>query len=385
MNESFDTPDLCIANATVLLGDELIQADVSIKEGVIQSLDSGRAARRTVNAEGLVLLPGLVDLHGDAFERALCPRPGVDFSIDAALVENDRAMLSAGITTGFLSITDSFEPGLRSRERLRAIIQALAGVPSLDLLCDTKIHIRHEVCQVNDHQELLAWMESGQVHLLSIADHLPLEGDVAKTQRYIRSLERRVSVPDAAAMIAKAQSFRVLGLTQQRELSALALKKHIPLASHDDHNAVTVSQSLEMGVRIVEFPANLAAAQTALDGEATILLGAPNAVRGRSHLGLLTVKNAIDAGLPFILSSDYHYLSLALAPWVLAERGDLAFAKAWYNASRDPAQAAGLSDRGEIAVGLRADLVLMDPHPRGHRVVMTMVNGRSVFDTRPVV
>lgn len=375
-------PTFAITGARVLIGNELRIADVLVENGSISAIDQTNFSGPTIQAEGLLLLPGLVDLHGDAFERALCPRPGVEFPVDQALVENDRAMLAAGITTGFLSITDSFEPGLRSRDRLRSIMHALHRTPDIGLGCDTKIHIRHELCQTADFEELTTWLQTDQVHLLSIADHLPPADDQAKTQRYLRSLDRRISLSNPAELIATAQRSKELGLNQQTQLSVLAKSLQISLASHDDADPETVSQNIARGVSIVEFPANLATAHHAITQGASILLGAPNAVRGRSHLGLMTVKHAIDAGLSFLLSSDYHYASLTLAPFLLAERGELAFAKAWYNASRDCAFATGLRDRGEIRPGARADLILIEPHHRGPRVVQTMVAGVPVFATR---
>src|SRR5262249_61125076 len=71
---------------------------------------------RRIDASGLLVLPGLVDIHGDAFERQLMPRPGVAFDADVALMETDRQLVANGITTAFHAVTWSWEPGLRGRE-----------------------------------------------------------------------------------------------------------------------------------------------------------------------------------------------------------------------------------------------------------------------------
>ncbi len=66
------------------------------------------------DATGLLVLPGIVDIHGDAFERQLQPRPGVDFPADIALADTESQLLANGITTAFHGVTLSWEPGLRS-------------------------------------------------------------------------------------------------------------------------------------------------------------------------------------------------------------------------------------------------------------------------------
>jgi alpha-D-ribose 1-methylphosphonate 5-triphosphate diphosphatase len=78
------------------------------------------------------VLPGIVDLHGDAFERQMMPRPGVDFALDIALLDSDRQALANGITTVFHGVTWSWEPGLRGRDNARAMLDAIERLrPSL--------------------------------------------------------------------------------------------------------------------------------------------------------------------------------------------------------------------------------------------------------------
>ena len=68
------------------------------------------------DAGGYLVLPGIVDLHGDAFERQLMPRPGVHFAPVSALLETDRQLLANGSTTAYHGVTLSWEPGLRGIE-----------------------------------------------------------------------------------------------------------------------------------------------------------------------------------------------------------------------------------------------------------------------------
>jgi alpha-D-ribose 1-methylphosphonate 5-triphosphate diphosphatase len=58
----------------------------------------------------------------------------------------------------------------------------------------------------------------------------------------------------------------------------------------------------------------------------------------------------------------------------LAERGVLDLPQAWALISANPAAATGLSDRGAIDMGKRADLVLIEPANR--QIVATIARGR---------
>lgn len=351
-----------ITGATVMTPSGLVpDTTVTIEDGLIATV-GGAVRGQTVAGEGLLLLPGIIDLHGDAFERALSPRPGTILPVPLALAENDAWLLAAGITTSFCSITDSYEPGLRSRATSRQLIEHLHGSDALPLACDTRVHLRHEVCLTEGHEELMSWLDKGWVDLLSTADHLPNQDDARKQQRYRNALSRRLAMDDQAVnrLIAETSAQRELGRRQEREMAEQALLLGIPLASHDDDSHEAVLTSLGRGVAICEFPATAAIARLARSGGATVLMGAPNWVRGGSHLGLLSVAEAIDAGVVDALCSDYHYPSLFHAPFLLDRRQVMSLPCAWDLVSLRPARAAGMRSKGRIAPGYAADLLLVD-------------------------
>jgi alpha-D-ribose 1-methylphosphonate 5-triphosphate diphosphatase len=351
-------------------------AVVHLAEGRIVAMASDVGAGTGVcDVSGCTLLPGIIDLHGDAVERAIAPRPGVTLPLPMALAENDAALLAAGVTTAFLSVTDGFEPGLRSRAQVRAVRQALSKVP---LACDTRLHVRHEMCLTSDHAELLEWLADGSVHLLSTADHLPEGDDAVKLERYRAAARRRLALADAELdrLIAQALTQRALGRLQESELAAAAGRYAIPLASHDDASEELVDAALARGVRISEFPLSPALAARARAGGAAVLMGAPNYVRGGSHVAWMSVSAALAAGVVDCLCSDYHHPSLYHAPWMMAAAGDRPFAEAWALVSEAPARAARLGDRkGRIAPGYDADLLVVDAERRLRSVY---VAGRKV-------
>lgn len=377
---------LAITGATVLTPDGwLPDADILIDGATITAIgagagaSAGAAAARRIDAGGGLALPGMVDLHGDAFERHLTPRPGVHFPTDMALAANDASLVAHGITTFFYSITDGFEPGPRSRATCRAILETIEALRPR-MACDARIHIRHECVATDGHDELMGWLRDGRVHLLSLNDHLPPLDDPGKRDRYVAGLRRRVPMDPAEeeAFLAGLQDRRPLGGAQFADLAAAAHRHGVALASHDDRTAAQVEAAHALGIRVAEFPMTADTCRDHRRRGAHVMMGAPNAVRGGSHLGALSVRAAVADGLVDVLVSDYHYPSLLRAPFVLAEEGILPLAQAWALVSANPADAAGLPAKGALAPGMAADILVLTPGARGFAVDVraTVVGGQ---------
>lgn len=371
-----------ITGARVLTPEGWAEADVVVEGGHIAEIGTAPPGLARLEAAGTLLLPGIVDLHGDAFERHMAPRPGVGFPVDLALASNDAALIANGITTFFYSITDGFEPGPRSRDTARDLVQAVHSLrPRMG--CDARIHVRHERVATEGHAELSEWLEQGMVHLLSLNDHLPPLDDPVKRERYLSGLRRRVPMTEAeeGAFLESLQDRRALGHEQCRELAAMAHAHGVALASHDDRTAEDVALAQALGVSVAEFPITDSACRAHRAAGVHVMMGAPNAVRGGSHVGGLGVREAVGQGLVDVLVSDYHYPSLLHVPFLLAGLGILPLERAWGLVSANPAAAAGLDDRGVIAPGRRADLLLMRGDAGGLPLdlLATIVGGRAVL------
>lgn len=384
MHHPPSAPKLALQGAAVLTPDGwLDSATVLIEDGIVVSVDqrlkpSGYVA---VDVSGLRLLPGIVDIHGDAFERKICPRPGVTLPLDMALVENDLALLSAGITTFFYSITDSFEPGLRSRGMARQLISRISA-PDHELRVDSRIHIRHEQANTADFDELCRWIETRTVTLLSLNNHLPPTTDDETLQRYRNGLQRRLKLSEAEikTLIEAAYPRQAEGLAQFEDLVQRCHQRGIPVASHDDETEADVATSRERGVAIAEFPASVPLAKQSRAYGAAVLMGAPNLVRGGSHVGYMSVAEAAQAQVLDCLCSDYHYPSLFHAPFLLADQGLMPFEQAWKCISEYPAEAAKIGDqKGKIAPGYDADFLLLAPNnPLPSAIRAVYIKGQPV-------
>lgn len=369
---------------TITCGRVLLQTDglqpvaLALADGRIARIDGTVRGGLLLDATGLLVLPGIVDIHGDAFERQLQPRPGVDFPPDIALIDTEAQLLANGITTAFHGVTLSWEPGLRSLETWRALLDALAA---RRWSCDMRVHLRWEAYNLDALDTALVDIAGGRVHLVAFNDHTPTIlrriDDLVAGAKYseragmtvtqFRELALRVGARSAevpAALVRVAAAVRAAG---------------VPIASHDDETVVMRDAFRAQGASICEFPMAEEVARAAHAAGDFVVMGSPNVVRGRSHLGWASAARLAEDGICTVLSSDYFYPAMLRAALILAGRGVLDLSVAWALISANPATAARLNDRGTIAEGMRADVVLVDPE--SGRVAATIAAGRIAYLT----
>ncbi|AZO78305.1 MULTISPECIES: alpha-D-ribose 1-methylphosphonate 5-triphosphate diphosphatase [unclassified Bosea (in: a-proteobacteria)] len=362
-----------------VLTDALVRADVVTEGEAIAALDGAAPARALqIDATGLYVLPGIVDCHGDAFERHIMPRPSVSFDIDLALRDADRAILASGITTAFHGVTWSWEPGLRGADNARQLVERIAALKP-ELGADTRFHLRHETFNLAAEAEIVDWLGTGRVGVLAFNDHT---GGILKSSsrpgKVAKMVERTGLTHEDFMALAEnvwARKDEVPGSIER--LAAAARAAGVPVMSHDDMTPEMRRWYRGLGVTVAEFPINEATTREAAAHGEAVVFGAPNVVRGGSHLDCPAAEAMVRAGLCTILASDYYYPALPLAPFILVRKGAADFATAWRLVSQGPAEALGLTDRGLIAPGKRADLVLVAPEPQP-RVVATISGGRLV-------
>jgi alpha-D-ribose 1-methylphosphonate 5-triphosphate diphosphatase len=376
--------DIHIEGGRALLGAEISEASLSIANGEIQAAGSARKRGSfDLDARGLLVLPGIVDLHGDAFERQMMPRPGVDFPLDVALVDSDRQAIGNGITTVFHATTWSWEPGLRSGDNARGLIEAIEMLRPR-LAADTRFHLRHETYNLDAEEEIGQWLASGRIDLFAFNDHMDSTvASLNQPRKRNRMVERTGLSSDAFDRLVD----RIVSRTDDvpgsiSRLAGIAREARVRMLSHDDDSPATRQAFRAQGVAIAEFPVNEETAREAAAGDDAIVFGAPNVVRGGSHTGWTKAADMIAKGLCSVLASDYYYPAPLLAAFRLAADGVLPLPQAWNLISAAPARAAGLSDRGVIAEGQRADLILVDDAaPLRPRIVAVIAAGQLVHLT----
>jgi len=366
---------LRITGGQVLLPSDGMQpVDVTVAGGRIDRVGGAApAGGMRLDAGGLLVLPGIVDIHGDAFERQVQPRPGVAFPAELALADTESQLLANGITTAFHGITLSWEPGLRSVTQWRRLLDALGARA---WTCDMRVHLRWEAYNLDALEVALADIAAGRVHLVAFNDHTPSilkkTADPVANAKY--SDRAGMTLADFHAL-----AERIAGRASEvpaalERIAAAARAAGVALASHDDASIATRREFRARGARICEFPMAEEVGEDARAAGDWVVMGCPNVVRGGSHLGWASAARLAEAGICSVLSSDYFYPAMLRAALILAGRGVLDLPRAWALISANPAAAAGLTDRGRIAEGARADLVLVDPARQ--RAVATIAGGR---------
>jgi len=353
-----------LSNAQVVTADRVFNGTVVLRNGLIAEVDEGRShLPQAQDLHGDYLLPGLIELHTDNLEKHMTPRPGVDWPSTSAVLSHDAQIVAAGITTVFdaLSIGDVNPKGNRM-QKLPAMLEAIATANAAGLTrAEHRLHLRCELCHPDTLSVFRDLVENPLVQLVSVMDHSPGQRQFALESKY-----REYYMGKYHLTTEQMDEFIVLQMANSREFSdryrrAIAedcLARGLSVASHDDATLAHVEESASYGMTIAEFPTTLEAARGSHRLGMGVLMGAPNIVRGGSHSGNVAAADLAKAGLLDILSSDYYPASLLQAAFLLAAQdNDCELPQTVGMVSRAPAQAAGLHDRGEIRVGLRADLV----------------------------
>ncbi|MGV7213134.1 alpha-D-ribose 1-methylphosphonate 5-triphosphate diphosphatase [Bradyrhizobium sp. UFLA05-112] len=376
--------EIYLEGGRALIGSEIVETSLVLSGQEIAAIDRGRArAPLAIDARSLLVLPGIVDLHGDAFERQMMPRPGVDFPIDVALADSDRQVISNGITTVFHGTTWSWEPGLRSGDNARRLLVAIERLRP-QFAADTRFHLRHETYNLDAEDEIGQWLAEGRIDLFAFNDHMAATiRDLSKPNKRGRLVDRTGLSDTAFEELVGRVAARAADVpATTARLAAAARAAEVRMLSHDDSTPAVRKAYRDMGATIAEFPVNEETARAAAEAGDAIIYGAPNVVRGGSHTGWTKASDMIAKGLCSVLASDYYYPAQLLAAFRLAADGVLPLAQAWKLISEAPAEAAGLSDRGTIKEGRRADILLVDDTvPLRPRVVAVIAAGKLVHLT----
>lgn len=373
--QTYSLPLRGITGRRVLGAGTIAPATLGFEYGDIAQQAGGNGP--CIDAGNLLVMPGIVDIHGDAFERSVMPRPGVSFPYGPALLDVDRQLLAHGITTEFHGVTLSWEGGLRGEAYAVRMFEALSQLAPV-LGASHKVHLRFEAYHLAGVETALQWMADGRVSLLAINDHLPTMArrmnDERKLAQYAERAECDMEAFRTRLRTASRHAQDVPGAVSQ--LIAAARATHLPVASHDDPDVATRQHYHRQGCGIAEFPLTVEVARLARQiGDETVF-GAPNVLRGQSHTGAPNATEMIAAGLCTVLASDYYYPAPLQAVFKLVQLGVCSLPEAWHLVSRNPARAAGLRDRGVLVPGMRADAVLVDDSIPGlPRVCGTIVNG----------
>lgn len=355
-----------LTNAALVLANEVLRGTLVMRAGGIADVQPGLSHRPgALDMAGDHLIPGIVDLHTDNLERQVQPRSNARWPSRSAMIAHDQQCAAAGITTVFdaLCLGDlGFD-----KNRVRTFHE---GVADLDVLGAAGLlraeHFLHLRCEIPADDMLALFdpvADHPRVRMVSLMDHTPGVGQYADLD-YYRALRRTGGLDDEEIdrrmVELRANRIRLRGPNRSRVLARVH-GRDVALASHDDRTEEEVAENAAAGIRVSEFPVTMQAARAAKAAGMAVIAGAPNIVRGGSHSGNVAVRDLIEAGAVDALASDYVPNSLVEAAFLCARRGVAPHAAIGL-VTDAPARIAGLSDRGRLAPGLRADLVRVRLH-----------------------
>jgi alpha-D-ribose 1-methylphosphonate 5-triphosphate diphosphatase len=349
--------------------------EIAIAGGVVVEEAAGRA----VDLSGYLVLPGIIDAHGDGFERHLAPRRGAMKQMAEGVVAAEAELAANGITTAVLAQFYSWEGGLRGPEFAAQVFEGIKAVRA-ELVTELMPQLRLEIHMLDDYAALPARIADWQVPYVVFNDHLPHERLAAgkKPPRLTGQALKAGRNPEVHWQMLKDMHARRAEIPAAMDTLCAALSEMgVRLGSHDDHHAEDRSLWRARGVRISEFPETMEAAEAARAGGDHIILGSPNVVRGGSHKGNASAVELIAMGLCNALASDYHYPSPRRAALMLERTGLMDLDAAWRLVSEGPARLLGLDDRGTLEAGKRADIVVLDKQTQ--RVAATIAGGRVSY------
>ena len=362
-------------NAKILKNDELQETPLTIENNRIIE-DSPQA--KEINLNGYIICPGIIDLHGDSFDRHLAARRGALPNMIRGYWAVDAEFGVNGITTAYLAQFFSWEGGMRGPEFCEKMLHNLEKTEGL--VTDIYVQLRLETSLIDEFEKALSLIDRFKISYVVLNDHLPRDAlRKGKTPPRLNGIALRAGrSPEAHLKLMQA-----LLKNEPHEWDALIKltsklkERKVKIGSHDDSTGAIRKAYRELHADISEFPETIEAAETAFNAHEPVIIGAPNIVRGASHNGNVSARELLTRTLISALVSDYHYPSLLEAIRVIDNEGLLPFAHAWKFISENPAKIMGFEDRGALKAGMRADYVVINENT--YRIEGTAVAGKWSF------
>ena len=368
-----------LRSKNVLINEEFVAADLVIKGEFIQRIDDYGTNEVAVDLGDKKIAPGIVDLHSDAIEKEIEPRPGADFPVELAVTELDKKLSMAGVTTMFHAI--GFEENPKKKRSVALAIEQIEKINEANshhLGVDNLVHARFELSASEAAEPIKKCIDKGYVKLLSLMDHSPGQGQ-------FKTLESFKNYYGAYYDLNEEQVNEVVEKKLNKndkiidDLINHAKKHNITLLSHDDDSTEKLQGLLDLGVQISEFPLDLEVARYAQKNGIATGMGAPNIVRGGSQSGNISAIDLVKDGCCGYLCSDYHPTSMLQAVYRMNKDAELPLEDGFAMVTSTPAKYANLEDRGEIKEGSLADIIVVDD-THIPKVVLTLKDGETVYN-----
>jgi len=370
-----------IRSKNVLINGKFQPSDITIQGKYITSVKPYKSIDVAIDFGERRVVPGFVDLHSDAIEKEIEPRPGARFPAKMAVIELDKKLSMAGITTMYHAIgfNDELWQKGRGTEQSSELIEALFTANKAELQVDNFTHARFEITSHSSVDTIKKLIIEKKINMLSIMDHSPGQGQFKTMESWknyhLRSYQ--IGEDEIEEYIKRKDNKDTAHVVE--DLVRFAQSHHIPILSHDDDNIEKIEMLKKLEIIFSEFPLSIKTATFAKEMGIATGMGAPNVVRGGSQSGNIPAKELIKAGVCDYLCSDYHPASMLLSPYRLKEDVNLGLEEGFAMISTTPARLAGLNDRGVLKENMLADIAVID-ESHFPKVVLTFKNGEVVYN-----
>lgn len=381
---------LLIRDVQIVMPDHTAWGHVHVEDDLIHSIlsdaeldDSQFAAAEIIDGQGMLLLPGMIDLHCDAIEKEVEPRPNTFIPLSLAFKELEKKIAAAGVTMMFHSLSIGTGLSLRGDALMQEMVNIIHHYKQQAALIRHRVHVRYELTHLSGIHVAEQLVRAGKVDYFSIMKHVPGSGQYkhpGSFEAYVMK-NQGVSEEEVQDIVSEVMAKEAhINWDDVRRLTDLVLSQSLRIASHDDDHPAHVEAAIRLGASVSEFPLNLETAHYAREHNIDVCVGAPNIIRGRSHEHHLSASEAISAGAANIICSDYAPSLLLPAVFKLVSEHDIALSAAVNMVSLNPAKALGIDRHyGSIEAGKKADLLLVEQRDRYPSLRLAIVNGQSVY------
>ena len=357
-----------LANARLVLRDKVVRGLIEIADGLISRIAEGdHVPPGAINCDGDFVLPGLIELHTDNLERHIEPRPAVGWPYLPAILAHDAELASAGITTVFdaIRVGSILDKKKAYPEYARRLTDELLSIRRHGhLKISHYLHLRAEVCSETLVDELAKFGPDDRIGIVSLMDHTPGQRQFRHMKQFKTYVSKKYSMSDdefdrhVINLLAIKKRY---GSLHEEVTFKEARRFGAVTASHDDTTCEHVELSSRSGVDFAEFPTTVEAAEACRDHGISVMMGAPNIIRGASHSGNVSALELAGLDMLDIVSSDYVPAALLLSAFQLWRVWD-DLPRAVACVTDAPAQATALNDRGRLETGLRGDVIRVHVH-----------------------
>lgn len=383
----------------VIIKNGKIITEYGIKEGLVLSIKDGKIEGlfrdnyidddcTVIDAKEGYVAPGFIDIHSDYIESMASPRPTAMMNFELGIKETERVLVSCGITTMYHSLSlikdDEFSTKpIREGENVKKLLEIINNRDCG--IIRNKFHARLEIDNLEMVEELKGLIKEGRVHLLSIMDHSPGQGQYSDLKIYkdtLKGYRKNITDEEIEEILNNHKTKGKLTFKEIRELVTLGRESGLSVASHDDDSFGKLDINKSMGINISEFPIKLDVAKKAKEKGMFTVMGAPNVILGGSHSGNLSATEGILNNCVDVLCSDYYPQGMLHSVFILNREYGVNLVEAFKLVTLNAAKATGIDDKfGSLEKGKMADILIINEDKEGLPFISkTIVNGNIVFE-----